>query len=247
MSQGQNNSRALLLLSGLVTLVLWQFPAGRMALYPFTLLATYAHEMGHGLTALLLGGRFHSLELFPDGSGVARHAVASSTIGAAVAAGGLVGPSVAGATLLMLGRKSGLARVVLFTLGVLMGLSVLLYVRGSFGQSFVGLTALALIVFSRFAPPQVALLGLQFLSVQLCLAVFKDINYMFSPGGYVDGRLMLSDSSAIAEVLVLPYWFWGAVTAAFSFLILGLSLRVALRPQPRPAPVRVRASERGRR
>ncbi len=221
-------------MSALLTLVLWQFPSGRLALYPFTLLATYAHEMGHGLTALLLGGRFHSLVLFPDGSGVARHAIAPGPASALVAAGGLVGPSVAGAALLVLGRKSGLARVVLFIVGVLMGLSVLLYVRGPFGQSFVGLASLALIVFSRFAPPAVALLGLQFLSVQLCLAVFKDLNYMFSPGGYVGGQLMRSDSAAIAEVLILPYWFWGAVTAAFSFTVLALGLRTALRPQPAP-------------
>ena len=212
-----------------------------MALYPFTLLATYAHEMGHGLTALLLGGHFHSLVLHPDGSGVARHAIGSGVAHALVAAGGLVGPSVAGATLLVLGRKSGLARVVLFSVGVLMGLSVLLYVRGPFAQSFVGLTAAGLIVFSRFASPAIALLGLQFLSVQLCLAVFKDLNYMFSPGGYVGGQFMRSDSQAIAEVLIMPYWFWGAVTAAFSFLVLGFGLRTALKGQPQPVRVTARA------
>ena len=228
------SSRPLLLLSGLVTLVLWQFPFGRLALFPFTLIATYAHEMGHGLTALLLGGHFHSLVIHDDGSGVARHAIAPGLPGALVAAGGLVGPSVFGALLLVFGRRVSWARIVLFVLGALMGLTVLLYVRGPFGQTFIALTAVILILIARFAPAQFAVLSVQFLSMQLCLAVFKDLDYMFSPGGYVDGQLMRSDSAAIAEVLILPYWFWGGVTAAFSFVVLILGFRYALRAAPVP-------------
>ena len=42
-----------------------------VALYPFTLLGTWVHEMGHGLGALLCGGRFDRLEIFEDASGLA--------------------------------------------------------------------------------------------------------------------------------------------------------------------------------
>ncbi len=38
---------------------------------PATLLATFAHEMGHGLTAMLVGEQFDQLLLNADGSGVA--------------------------------------------------------------------------------------------------------------------------------------------------------------------------------
>ncbi|MEL7368840.1 MAG: M50 family metallopeptidase, partial [Myxococcota bacterium] len=224
-----------LLLSGLITLILWQFPWGRLALYPFTLMATYAHEMGHGLTALAVGGRFHSLLMFPDGSGVARHAVGSGAAAALVAAGGLVGPAVAGAILMASTRRASRARWVLFMLGIGMALSIILYVRGSFAQSFVGLVAVSLLLLARYTSTQVALLSVQFLGLQLCLAVFKDLDYMFSPGGYVGGRLMRSDSAAIAEVLLLPYWFWGALTAVFSFVVIGLGLRQVLKPTP-PSP-----------
>lgn len=41
-----------------LTVLLWRFPWGNYLLYPFTLLATWFHEMGHGLTALLLGESF---------------------------------------------------------------------------------------------------------------------------------------------------------------------------------------------
>ena len=236
MSDGRTNSRTLLLLSGLITLVLWQFEIGRLVLYPFTLLASYAHEMGHGLTAVLLGGHFRSLELFPNGSGVARYDVASKVATAFVAAGGLVGPSVAGSLLLVLGRRPRWAKIVLFALGLLMALSVPLYVHNGFGRTFVASVAVVLMLIARIAPAQVALLVLQFVSVQLCLAVFRDLDYMFSPGGEVDGRPMQSDSMAIANVLFPPYWLWGGLTALFSFVVLALGLRVALKPLPAPAP-----------
>lgn len=224
-----------MLLSGLITLVLWQFPEGRLALYPFTLLATYAHEMGHGLTAILLGGRFVSLEMAADGSGVARHWVGSNGAQALVAAGGLVGPSVAGAVLLTVGRTAKWARPVLMVVGVLMAFSVVLWARGAFAPVFIGLMAAVLIAIARFGSPPVALLSLQFLSLQLCLSVFKDLDYMFSDRGYVGGQLMRSDSAVIADALFPPYWLWGAATAAFSFGVLAVGLRIALRPSGAPA------------
>ena len=35
--------------------------------------ATYAHEMGHGLTAVIVGGEFEYFKMWADGSGVAMH------------------------------------------------------------------------------------------------------------------------------------------------------------------------------
>ena len=39
----------------MATVALWQVPYGDTLLYPFTLLATWFHEMGHGLASMLLG------------------------------------------------------------------------------------------------------------------------------------------------------------------------------------------------
>lgn len=41
-----------LMAAALVTVVLWQIPQGDYILYPFTILATWFHEMGHGLAAI---------------------------------------------------------------------------------------------------------------------------------------------------------------------------------------------------
>lgn len=131
------NSRLLwLLLAAFITVALWQMPFGNFILYPFTILATWFHEMGHGLTAIALGGRFEKLMIFPNGSGLAYHSggLAFGAVGKAlVSAGGLMGPSIAGAALLLASRQRKSARQVLFVLGTLLIFSTLIWVRALYG------------------------------------------------------------------------------------------------------------------
>ena len=49
------NSRQHLLLATALIGIVWQLPYGNMLLYPLTLLATYTHELGHGLHVVVLG------------------------------------------------------------------------------------------------------------------------------------------------------------------------------------------------
>ena len=60
-----------LLLAVATIIVVWQLPYGPQVLYPLSLLATFAHELGHGLAALLAGEEFEYLLLHADGSGLA--------------------------------------------------------------------------------------------------------------------------------------------------------------------------------
>ena len=55
--------------------------------------------------------------------------------------------------------------------------------------------------------------------MQACISVWKQFGYLFSSGGSIGGQLHRSDTGAIADVLLLPYWFWGA---AISVLIVGM-------------------------
>jgi hypothetical protein len=60
--------------------------------------------------------------------------------------------------------------------------------------------------------------------------VWRDVGYLFSEGARVGGRSGPSDTQAIADVLILPYWFWGgAISAAIAFL-LWKALAIASRP-----------------
>ena len=56
-------NRASWIFAGVIagTVALYLVPYGRYVAYPLLLLSTFAHEMGHGLTALVMGGTFESL------------------------------------------------------------------------------------------------------------------------------------------------------------------------------------------
>jgi hypothetical protein len=80
-----------------LTMIAWQTEIGTLALMPFTLLATWFHEMAHGLTAAALGADFDRLVIYANGSGFAEYSGRLGGVGQAiVAAMGLLGPTIAG-------------------------------------------------------------------------------------------------------------------------------------------------------
>ena len=219
------HSRTLLILSVLAVVVIWQLPYGKQILYPLTLLATFAHEMGHGLMAMLLGAHFDQLHLNADGSGLAIwQGDPGPAARALIAAGGLLGPSLAGVGLLFAGTSSR-ARAALSVLAASILIVVAVWVRNPFGILFLLAVAAILAVAARILPAAGAAFLVSFVAVTLCLSWFADLNYMFSAYAEVDGRRHPSDSAAIAQALWLPYWFWGGIVAISSLAVLVLGLR----------------------
>ena len=210
-------SRTLLFLSSAAIVLTWQLPYGRQLLYPLTLLATFAHELGHGLTALLTGAQFDQLALHADGSGLAQwHGSPSRLDMALIAAGGLVGPTVAGVVVLLVSRSPRFARLVLATLAVLITVAVFMWSRNSFGVVFLLTLAASLGLAAKVLPSAAASFVLHLIAATLCLSWFTDLDYMFSAQAVVNGVVLPSDSALIAQALWLPYWFWGGVAALFS-------------------------------
>ncbi|MDX2271767.1 MAG: M50 family metallopeptidase [Cyanobacteriota bacterium] len=216
--------------AAVVTILLWQLPWGNYILYPFTILATWFHEMGHGLTAILLGGNFQKLEIFPDGSGVAFHSgqLWLGRLGRSlVAAGGPMAPAIAGSILILLSRRPRPARSGLISLGILLLLSALIWVRSSFGLMIVPLLGLGILGIALWTPPWLQVLSVQFLGVQACVSTYHQIGYLFTDQAVIAGQVIHSDSSQIAQNLLLPYWFWGGLMTLASFILLIQSLRFA--------------------
>lgn len=218
-----------LIAAAIVTIVLWQFPIGNYILYPFTILATWFHEMSHGLMALLLGGQFRKLEIFGDGSGVASYAMSLSLapIGPAlVAAAGPMGPPIAGSALILASRSFKAATLSLKILGGFLLLSTLIWVRSLFGLIAIPLLGLIILAIALKAPRWLQGFAIQFLGVQACVSTYHQLDYLFS---YSAGPLGLSDTAQIQQRLFLPYWFWGGLMAIASLVILVQSLRIAYR------------------
>jgi hypothetical protein len=215
--------------AAIVTIALWQIPGGNYILYPFTILATWFHEMTHGLMALLLGGKFEKLIIFPNGSGIAYYSgplflePISSVL---VASAGPMGPPLAGAGLIMASRNPKASSMILKFLGIFLLFSALVWVRSIFG--FIAILVMGAIVLgiSFMRSQEMRNFAVQFLGVQACVATYFQIDYLFS---YSAGPLGISDTGRIQQILFLPYWFWGALMAAGSIFILIASLRFAYR------------------
>jgi hypothetical protein len=206
------------------TVVLWQIPGGNYILYPFTILATWFHEMAHGLTALLMGGRFTKLLIFSDGSGAAYYSgpLLLGTFGQVlVAAAGPMGPPVAGAALILTSRSLKAARLTLKLLGGFLLISTAAWVRSLFGLVTIPLIGVGVLGVAFKGSEQVQRLLVQFLGVQACVSTYRQIDYLFS---YSAGPLGISDTGQIQQALLLPYWFWGGLIAVSSLLILVMSL-----------------------
>jgi hypothetical protein len=218
-------SPGLLLLAVGAIIVAWQVPYGPQALYPLTLLATFAHEMGHGLAALLFGGEFDRVSLHADGSGLAQwRGEVGPLARAAIAAGGLLGPSVAGVALLILAGSTRRARLLLWVFAAGLAFCVAMWVRNPFGIAFLLATAAVLVAAGLWLKDSGAAFLLHLLAAVLCLSWFRDLDYMFSAQAVIGGVARPSDSAVIAQALWLPFWFWGALVAALSLALLLLGL-----------------------
>jgi hypothetical protein len=212
-----------------ITALLYALPYGRTIAWPLVLVSTLAHELGHGLAAAVLGGRFHALRIQPDASGVAMWSGPLGPVGtAAVAGAGLVGPAAAAFLLLVTGRDPRRARQVLGVLGAALCVVAVLLGGNLFGFAFTLLLGTALLLVTIKAP-RASQTVVILLAVQLGLAVFSRADYLFTPMALTPAGPMPSDVSVMAQALVLPYWFWGAVCGTLSAALLVAGLRICLR------------------
>ena len=220
-----------LILAGVIVVFLPQLPLGNFLIYPFTILTTWFHEMGHGLTAMLMGHEFELLKIYPDGSGVAQSYSAgkqSAVSNALISAGGPLGPSMIGSALILASRKETYWRPSLIALAVCIGLSTVIWVRSTTGIVVLPLIALGLLAAALRGKEWLVRFTLQFLGILAAMSMFRDWDYLFSESAIIDGQVMLSDTGAIAEALVLPYWFWAIAIIILSGFMIGASLKYAL-------------------
>lgn len=225
-----------LVLSAILTLALYVVPHADIVALPLLWLSTLAHELGHGLTALALGGDFERLVLHPNGSGVAWTSVRGDLRSALVAMGGLLGPAVAASLCFLFARTAGMARWSLGVVSFLLLLTAVIWVRGIFGFVFVLALAVVLGTIVFRLGQDAARIAVVFLGVQLSLSVFSRSDYLFTAVAQMPDGVLPSDTALIAEAMGLPYWFWGGFCGLFSFVVLGAGLWASLSSAESRAP-----------
>lgn len=215
-----------------LTVVAWQFEIGRLILYPFTVLGTWFHEMGHGLMALILGGSFQELEIFSNGSGLARWAgpVFGGSIGKGlVAAAGPIGPTLSGALFLISSANQKWSAILLYILTALLIISGIYWIKGMFGLIVVIGFGLLTGVIAFKGNEKVKQFYLIFLGVQACLSVYLSIDYLLTTQANIEGELQMSDTGVMELYLFLPHWFWGGLIVFLSVVTIWKSLVYAIK------------------
>ncbi len=220
-----------LFLAGVLVVFLPQLPLGNYAIYPFTILTTWFHEMGHGLTGMFLGHEFQRLVILPSGAGYAENLLdtdAGSLSRALIAAGGPLGPVIAGAALILASSRRKFWKPALIILAAIMVLSAVIWVRSAVGLVILPLLGAAIGWIAFRGKDWARRFTLQFIGVLAAMSMLRDWDYLFSQSAMIGGRPMLSDTGAIEEALLLPYWLWAIVIVAISAIVIGLSLKYAL-------------------
>jgi hypothetical protein len=223
---------AFLIGSAILSICLWQTSIGSMVLYPFTILATWFHEMGHGLAAMVTGSSFDRLLIYADGSGMALSTKSTGGWGltrAFTAACGPLGPAVAGSLMILSSRRSKDAGTALGILSAALIASTAIWVRSPVGLAVLPAIGLCLLAVAAKGSESTKRIAAQFIGVQACVSAWGQLDYLFSPGGSVGGELHRSDTGAMADALFLPYWFWGTVVSAGIAWMLWASLKSALK------------------
>lgn len=229
-----DHKRRIRILAGIavVSIILWQTQIGSLLLYPFTILATWFHEMGHGIAAMLTGAQFERLMIFPDGSGVAmslRPADGWPLTDAFISASGPLGPAIAGSLLIIASRTEQATRAALVIVGAALLISTLIWVRSLTGWLVLPALGVAILALALRGSAEMQRFGIQVLGVQACISVWHQFGYLFSSGGSVGGEQHRSDTGAIADALLLPYWFWGAAISVAILAMLWGSFAYAFR------------------
>ena len=198
---------------------------GRALAYPLVLLSTLAHELGHGIAALMVGGGFESFVLYADGSGAAMTSGNHGRFARAfISAGGLCGPALAASACFVAGRRGRASKSALLFIGCALVLALVLVIRNLFGWLFVAGVASVCLWGGLKAAKDVAQLMVLFVGVQLALSVFSRADYLFTDVARTGAGTAPSDVAYMAEALFLPYWFWGLLCGGISLAILWVGL-----------------------
>ena len=111
------------------SLLLWNLPFAGVLLYPFKLLATWLHELSHGVAMIITGAGFDHVIIYRDTSGLAYAYTSVGSFGTAIiAAAGYMGTPLWGALLLVVTPTGRAARRALLVLAGLLVLTTILVV-----------------------------------------------------------------------------------------------------------------------
>lgn len=231
----KNRNGIILTIIAVVTLVAWNVPYGMYFMYPLTIFGTWIHEMSHGMTAMLLGANFLSLELFSNGSGIACYVYDQLVLGrfgmAMIAAAGPLGPAIVGAVSIASSKNKTMTEICLYGFSIALLVSLIKWVRPPLSIGFLVIVAFTILItlVAYKAPSAIKKLLLQILGINSIVSLYFSVGYLFSSGATVGGDGYASDTQLISDYLFLPHWFWGGFIIIVAVFLLYQSIRFVIK------------------
>lgn len=198
----------------LAVVLLWD----TWAVYPLKILVVFFHEMGHGLAAILTGGSVVEIQLQKEQGG---HAVTQGGSRFLILTAGYLGSLLFGGAILLLAARSRNDKAITATLGVILIVVTLLFVRPWFGFGMLfGLgTGAALLLAAAYLGKHGNDWLLRVIGLTSCLYAVLDIK-----SDILDRPELESDARMLAEHTGIPTLVWGvlwilvALVATFWFV-----------------------------
>jgi hypothetical protein len=222
----------------LASLLLWNLPFGGVLLYPFKLLATWLHELSHGLTMLLTGVGFDRVLIYRDTSGLAYGSSEAGRLASAlIAAAGYMGTPLWGALLLVVSPDARWARRALLVLAALLvgtAVTVIDMPDGDrFGPWAIGAIGAACAAAALVMPGRLRLAIAHFIAAQSCVDALLDIRVLLRPSQVVGGKIAGAlDAHNMAQATfgttaTWAVWTWAIIWLLWSLAVLYVALRVS--------------------
>lgn len=194
---------------------------------PFVLLSTWAHELGHGLGAMITGGHFAHMRLSPDFGGVAHTSTSSDFGRVIVLLGGLLGPYLAGAFLLILSRGFNRSRFALVLLCIGIFLTVVFWSANMFTRLTLLGIGVAIAAIAYRSPAKVQSIFAHIVAIAFCMNAVTRFDYFFAAKAVVGTSNGQSDTSALTDIIGGPHLLWGLLLSATSLFILYFAFRIS--------------------
>jgi hypothetical protein len=211
-------------LAALVSIVLLALP---WLGYPFRLLITMVHELGHGLAAILTGGDFVRFVVYPNGAGLA---YTSGGWRLVVIPAGYLGVALFGAGLIWLGRSARWSRIALGVIGTVMMLFSLRYGAPTLfaGEFLAGLlTIFSGVIFGGLfwlaalkAPVGGVVFVLHLIAFQAAITALSDLVGLIG----LSARFFNApenDAMSMAQLTYIPAIVWALLWAVVAFALVG--------------------------
>lgn len=206
-------------------------PPLRAILYPILLLNTHVHELCHALSAYMTGGYAETIRVEADVSGVTLLATRAPLV---TASAGYIGASIVGAIIIAMSRSERGARIALLTLATFLGLSLLLWVRGSSMGVFVGIAWAAILFAVGLRARGATLITVaQLVGAFQCFSSISSVLDITKLSAYARDA---GDASAVAGYTGIPALAVALVWMALSAMLAFFSLRYVFLADGQTAP-----------